>query len=239
MTQVALSVLTSEGGLVYTKPSLSVQLRHEQRIADAVCDVFFELPILILVVNLTTKLRTLPESTAIAYAKRGTFARLAFDDELSQGVKDVLYMSEYPSATGECVQSKRDSSPTSLSTNGERCKLPPNEGSATASDWHSQISLSHMKCEQMRARLLDMLAWQAIMWNGVLGTLRPTDQRIDHKERSSPSCTHDKRMGVSRCPTPEERWDASLLCGLSKAQQVDAIGRVSHFLERRLSRLAK
>lgn len=70
---------------------------------------------------------------------------------------------------------------------------------------------------------------------------RPTCDRQDRNRKAAcctSYCTHDKRMSVSHCSTPVEGWVVSLLCRLSKAQYVVAIGCASHFLERRLFRRA-
>lgn len=116
MTSIAVPVRTSAQGLVFMELRPSAQFRHELSIGNGVHDVAFEFPFQLLFANFTAKSRTLPKGTTIAYAKRSPLAVLAPNKEMAQGLEAALHITEQTPATGECVLSRKNSSPVSLST---------------------------------------------------------------------------------------------------------------------------
>lgn len=158
-----------------------------------------ELPFEVLLAKFTSKLRTFSKSTVIVYANRNPLALLVPDDSMAQAVGAAPHISEQTSATCECVQSRKSPSPVLPSTENDTCKKSPNEGSCMATDWRSEINLSHIEYSQMRARLLDMLTTHAKMWDGPLGTIRPTKHRIDLEEGAQPLRSMFYRQVSARC----------------------------------------
>lgn len=134
MTLVAVPSSTSARGLVQTESGPFVLFCHELRIANGIHGVVSELPFQILVANLTAKSRTPLRGTVIAYAKRNPLQLLAHDDEMTHSIEAELMFRNILPATCERVQSRKESSPISLSIEYDKCNPSLDEGSIIAID---------------------------------------------------------------------------------------------------------
>lgn len=134
MTLVAVPSSTSARGLVQTESGPVVLFCHELRIANGIHGVVSELPFQILVANLMAKSRTPQRGTVIAYAKRNPLQLLAHDDEMTHSIDAELMFRNILPATGERVQSRKESSPISLSIEYDKCNPSLDEGSIIAID---------------------------------------------------------------------------------------------------------
>ena len=81
----------------------------------------------------------------------------------------------------------------------------------------SELFLTHITDEKVKARILNMLAPYKDMWSGDLGKIRATEHNIDLKPDSRPLHQHPYRAGPESRKVLEDHINIQLAADVTSA----------------------
>ena len=196
MSQVAASVSTEAGGLVFIEPKNAIFDRHRVRTANGVADVMTNAQFEIVLANFSKVAKSLPKNTVIAYATRNPTGIHSLGRAVGQELMKVLHLPFTESTDDQEKEGESSQDPSPSEENDERVE----------EQWKDEIDLSHIDDPELKERVLTLLEKYSDMWKpGKLGCIKATEHRIELVENTRPIHQMPYRQGL---PAREKTLEA-------------------------------
>ena len=197
--------------------------------------------------NFSKSPRRLPKGTVVGYANRNPISIVTPDRDVAEECGKVLNLTTLPTSSSPefeienptwddpCANFQVGGSlepvlHTQEETPGRRESLSPGSAGPSAT-WQESVNLDHIPDDELRTKIMAMLAKHSDMWDGSLGEIHATKHRLPLVEGARPHREMPRRTGPENRRRIAEELQKMLHAGVigpatsEWASQVVLVGR--------------